>query len=255
MIIEPHISDWIDDDKSNHLKNSLSNIVPFSYGTPLFDYILKSWLKYMVFKEAIEDSCFCVDIENLFENAKLKLNKQEYNKVLEQYATYDIAKYRLTRAKVFRKWCDFHWGKNLESLFYEYKKDFDLVSCNLIRVKNEGLANEIYYRLLAQEESFEDLAILYGQGKEAQQGGLIESQSLNALPSGVEALLVGMNKNEILRPHQIGSMHCIIRMNELKMASFSADLKNQLFDKHFDSWVDAALPLLRSIIENKALTN
>lgn len=69
------------------------------------------------------------------------------------------------------------WGSKLESYFYERKQQLDQVVYSLIRTHDAAAAQELYFRLLENEQPFAEIAVLYSQGSEARTGGLIDPLS------------------------------------------------------------------------------
>ena len=57
-------------------------------------------------------------------------------------------------------------GISYRNSFLNNKDLLDKASCKIIRVNDQGLALEIFHRLLNKEDNFEMLSILYGQGPE-----------------------------------------------------------------------------------------
>lgn len=65
------------------------------------------------------------------------------------------------------------WGAKLESYFFQLKAKLDKVIYSLLRTQDPGLAQELYFRLQAKEQSFAEVAQKYSQGPESQTGGLV----------------------------------------------------------------------------------
>lgn len=64
------------------------------------------------------------------------------------------------------------WGHKVGSYFLKRKTNFDQVIYSLIRTKDKGLAQELYFRIQAAEQPFSELARQYSQGPEAHTGGI-----------------------------------------------------------------------------------
>jgi parvulin-like peptidyl-prolyl isomerase len=64
------------------------------------------------------------------------------------------------------------WKPKVESYFINCKSRFDQVIYSLIRTPDCGLAQEIYFRIQAKEQSFSELARQYSTGVEAYTGGI-----------------------------------------------------------------------------------
>ncbi len=72
------------------------------------------------------------------------------------------------------------WGGKVASYFLNRKAQLDRVVYSLIRTSELGIAQEIYFRAIAGEQSFAELTIRYSQGAEAITGGPIGPAQLSA---------------------------------------------------------------------------
>lgn len=66
-----------------------------------------------------------------------------------------------------------NFSNKVESYFLKTKARFDQVIYSVIRVKDQGLASEIYFRIQAGEQSFAELTREFSQGLEAYTGGIL----------------------------------------------------------------------------------
>ncbi len=64
-----------------------------------------------------------------------------------------------------------------------------------------GIAQELYFRIQAKENSFADLAREYSLGPEAQTGGLVGPIELNALHPVMVQMLSSSQPGQILAPY------------------------------------------------------
>lgn len=56
------------------------------------------------------------------------------------------------------------WGKKLEAYFFQSKAKLDKVIYSLLRTQDMGIAQELYFRIQAKEQSFADVAREYSKG-------------------------------------------------------------------------------------------
>lgn len=87
----------------------------------------------------------------------------------------------VTRKLKIQKFKQAKWGNKLESYFLNHKRQLDRVVYSLLRTSDLGLAQELYFRIQAGEQSFADLAQLYSQGPEALTNGLVGPIELGTL--------------------------------------------------------------------------
>ena len=86
------------------------------------------------------------------------LNAQQFEEIVIRQ--FKIEKFKLA-----------NWGDKVEAYFLQRKSQLDRAIYSLIRTNDLGVAQEIYFRLLDGEQTFEDLARRYSEGAEAQTGG------------------------------------------------------------------------------------
>ncbi|MDX2217083.1 MAG: peptidylprolyl isomerase [Oculatellaceae cyanobacterium bins.114] len=96
----------------------------------------------------------------------------------EHFLTEDQLMSRLRREVKIEKFKRIKWRRKLESYFLQRKDQLDQVIYSLIRTKDLGIAEELFFRLEAGEQSFSELASRYSQGPEAQTGGIVGPVSL-----------------------------------------------------------------------------
>ena len=96
------------------------------------------------------------------------------------------------------------WGNKVESYFLSCKFQLDKVIYSLIRTQDMALAQELYFRILEQEESFADLACKYSQGSEAQTGGCVGLVELSSCHPTLAKMLTHSQPRQLSTPIQIG---------------------------------------------------
>lgn len=101
--------------------------------------------------------------------------REQYH--LSQQQLEDLA----TRKLRVEKFKQATWGDQLQSYFFQRKRQLTQVIYSLIRTTNSGLAHEMYFRLQEGEESFVELARTYSEGPEAATGGLMGPVELGTL--------------------------------------------------------------------------
>ena len=77
------------------------------------------------------------------------------------------------------------FGNQAEAHFLQRKEEIDQVTYSLLRVKNSGMAYELYLQLEANESNFERLATNHSEGPEQRSGGRV------VVGSGIASRVVG----------------------------------------------------------------
>ena len=170
---------------------------------------------------------------------------QTQNK-LTQEQVYMMA---LRNAKI-AKFKEDTWGNQVESYFLERKVKLDRVLYSLIRTKDPSLAQELYFRLNDDGESFAELARHYSEGQEAQTGGLIGPVELSVPHPMIGRMLSVSQAGQLWSPTPIGEWYVITRLEKFVPAQFDQSMRQRLIDELFATWlkettqVTAVQPLL-----------
>jgi glycosyltransferase involved in cell wall biosynthesis/parvulin-like peptidyl-prolyl isomerase len=133
------------------------------------------------------------------------------------------------------------WGSKLESHFRQLKPKLDQVVYSLIRVRDSALAQELYLRLLEDEQSFAELARQYSQGTEAQTGGLIGPVSLSTPHPQLAHILALSQPGQILSPTNISDWWLIVRLEKFIPAQLDEPMQQRLLNELFAAWLKEQL--------------
>ncbi|HIK06748.1 MAG TPA: peptidylprolyl isomerase [Trichormus sp. M33_DOE_039] len=129
------------------------------------------------------------------------------------------------------------WGNKLESYFFQLKGKLDKVIYSLLRTQDAGLAQELYFRLQASEQSFADVAQKYSKGPEAQTGGLVGPVELNTLHPAMVQLLTNCQPGQISPPARIAEWLVIVRVEKFIPAQLDEPMKARLLNELFEGWL------------------
>ncbi len=124
-----------------------------------------------------------------------------------------------TRPLKLEKFKQTTWGNKLESYFLKYKSRLDRVVYSLIRTKDAGIAQELYFRIQEGESSFADLARKYSNGPEAETGGLIGPVELHVPHPQMAQMLLSSKPGQLWPPVLIGEWLVIVRLENLFLHS------------------------------------
>jgi len=129
------------------------------------------------------------------------------------------------------------WGKKLESYFFQSKAKLNKVIYSLLRTQNMEIAQELYFRIQAKEQSFADVAREYSRGPEAQTGGLIGPIELNQLHPSMAQLLANTQPGQVLPPTRIAEWFVIVQLEKFIPAQLDEPMKVRLLNELFEGWV------------------
>ncbi|MEH2445489.1 MAG: peptidylprolyl isomerase [Nostoc sp.] len=143
----------------------------------------------------------------------------------------------ITRKLKIEKFKQTTWGNKLESYFFQSKAKLDKVIYSLLRTQDVGIAQELYFRIQAKENSFADLAREYSLGPEAQTGGLVGPIELNALHPIMVQMLSSSQPGQILPPTRIADWFVILRLEKFIPAQLDEFMKVRLLNELFEIWL------------------
>lgn len=151
-----------------------------------------------------------------------------------------------TRGQRIEKFKRATWGHKLESYFLSRKSSLDKVIYSLIRTKDAGVANELYFRIQEGEQSFGELARKYSQEPEAQTDGLLGPVELSRIPSAVAQMLYVSQTGQVWSPIRLGEWVVIVRLEQLIPAVLDEAMRQQLLNELFKGWLQEQLVKLTS---------
>ena len=147
-------------------------------------------------------------------------------------------------------WARNQWGHRLDSLFLQRKDCLDQASCRLLRVNQQGLALELYHRLLAQESTFEAVSQQYGVGPERFHGGKYKLQSLTSFPGNLGLLLRKLQPGELSKPLRIGEQFGIVQLTAFVPAVHGQSSEQRLLEMELQQWMDGMTSHLEVLVSS-----
>ena len=138
------------------------------------------------------------------------------------------------------------WGKQLESYFWQRKSDLDLVIYSTIKVTDQDLAQELFFRLSEGEQTFAEAARQYSQGIEAYTGGMMNPIGIGRLPKSLCQVLRYLNPGELYRPIAFNNYFMIVRLEQIIPAKLNSLTAQSLLDEMFEAWVQKQLKILET---------
>lgn len=149
-----------------------------------------------------------------------------------------------TRRLRIEKFKQVTWGHKLESYYLKRKAQLDQAVYSLIRLKDPGIAQELYFRIQEQEQSFAELAHQYSLGREAQTGGLAGPVDLGSLHPHLARLLSISQPGQLWEPRALEEWHVIVRLEKLIPAQFNEFMRQRLLNELFEGWLREQLDQL-----------
>ncbi|GFE70787.1 peptidylprolyl isomerase [Chroococcus sp. FPU101] len=166
----------------------------------------------------------------LTEETQQQAWQQRYQLSAEQLEAMATRKLRIEKYKESR------WGTLIPSYFLKRKGFLDRVIYSWIRLADEGVAHELYFRLVEGEQSFDELARLYSEGSEAITGGLVGPVEVGTLPEGFAYMLRGCTVGQINLPVRLGQHWVIVRLEQWIGVELDRSLYQRLLNEQFELW-------------------
>ncbi len=164
----------------------------------------------------------------------------------EQLAALTVREVKLEKFKQLT------WGDQLEGHFRKCQGKLDRVVYSLLRTKDPGIAQELYFRIEEGESSFEELSKEYSQGAEAQTGGLIGPVELNIPHPKIAQILSTSQQGQLSTPTKIGDWWIIVRLEKYLSAQLDETTSRRLLNELFQGWL---ITQMKNVQLNSQSTN
>ena len=130
------------------------------------------------------------------------------------------------------------WNDRVDAHFIKRKSQLDRVVYSLIRVEKPEVAQELYFRIKDDENTFSALAMEYSQGTEAQTGGLIGPVEINAPHPKIAQILATCQPGQLIPPTRVGEWIVIVRLENYLSAKLDEPMRQRMLDELFREWLN-----------------
>lgn len=129
------------------------------------------------------------------------------------------------------------FGGKAEQRFLQRKNSLDRVVYSLLRVRDEGLATELYLRLLDQEQSFSDISRSFSEGPEKTTNGLVGPVPLTQAHPILAEKLRCSGVGTLVEPFRIDDWWIVVRLENYLPATFDTTMADAMNLELFEEWV------------------
>ena len=165
-------------------------------------------------------------------------NDASLNNWLENhYLTRDELIHQLSLPIKLSKLAIDEFGNQAEAHFLQRKEQIDQFSYSLLRVKDSGMAYELYLQLEANEASFENLAADHSEGPEQRSGGKVGPGSLKQAHPRLQQLLRTATPGVVQEPILIEQWWVVARLDERQEASFNDAMRQRMANELLQDWL------------------
>lgn len=138
-----------------------------------------------------------------------------------------------------QKFCDLNFQPKVEARFLDRKNSLDRVVYSLLRLKDRGLARELYLQISAGEADFAKLASEFSEGPEQHTRGVVGPVPLNqAHPLLAERLRI-TSPGELLEPFMIETWWLVARLETLQPAQLDEPMRQAMAKELMEEWLQA----------------
>lgn len=181
--------------------------------------------------------------QQFYEKNQLNSEAEREAWLAQNGMTFEQMEALATRQLRIEKLKQASFGHKVESYFLSRKSKLDKVMYSLIRTKEVGIAQELYFRIQEGEQSFAELAREYSQGPEAQSGGLIGPVEASMAHPVLTQMLSASQPGRLWPPTRLGEWLVIVRLEKLIPAQLDESMRRQLLNELFSSWLQEQLRL------------
>ena len=153
------------------------------------------------------------------------------------YLTRDELIHQLSLPIKLSKLAIDEFGNQAEAHFLQRKEQMDQISYSLLRVKDSGMAYELYLQLEANEASFENLAADHSEGPEQRSGGKVGPGSLKQAHPRLQQLLRTATPGVVQEPILIEQWWVVARLDERQETSFNDAMRQRMANELLQDWL------------------
>ena len=176
-------------------------------------------------------------IEQFYQNNQLTTPQaiakalEHYSMSLEQLEAVAMRELKIEKLKQAT------WGTKLESYFLQCKPQLDKVIYSLIRTFDAEVAQELYFRIKAGEQTFADCASMYSQGAEAQTQGMLGPVAISQPHPAIAQKLTISQPGQLWPPMKLDEWFVIVRLEKLIPAQLDDAMRSTLLNHLFETWL------------------
>jgi parvulin-like peptidyl-prolyl isomerase len=127
--------------------------------------------------------------------------------------------------------------------FLSRKNQLDRVVYSLLRVREPGLARELYLRIAEGEADFTDLAARYSEGPERDSRGIVGPVPLTQAHPQLAERLRTAPVATLLEPFVVESWWLVVRLESLASATLDRATERQMAAELLDEWAEEEVGL------------
>ena len=160
--------------------------------------------------------------EALLRDFKYKNEIDNPRKMKEYCRTHLLSendlKYSIEKEERTKNYCNKFFSPDIETKSLSQNKIDATVSYSLLRVSEEGLANELYLQLTEENANLKDLINKYSEGPEKKSDGIIGPSPITKSHPILVKQLRSAEQGKLLKPFKIENWWLIVRLESFVLA-------------------------------------
>lgn len=147
-----------------------------------------------------------------------------------------------------QKWMEEAYRDQLEPYFLERRDELEQVVYGMIRLRNQGAAEELYLRLLDDQADFGDLARSHSLGEERFTRGLVGPMLISQPHPTIRSVLQNLAVGDLHPPFRVDNWILLVQMEHRQPARLNdatlLQLSQELLQRDLEAVLDAQLEAL-----------
>lgn len=131
-------------------------------------------------------------------------------------------------------WLEQNYANEVEALFLERRAGLERLVYRVLRLRDQGVAEELYLCLLEGESSFAELATRFSKGDERFWGGLTGPVAVGQIDPRLRERLLRLGSGQIAPPLRLDCWVLILQMEQRLPASLTPAVRQQLLQELFE---------------------
>lgn len=175
--------------------------------------------------------------QQFYQKNKLQSEAELQTWLAQQGLTREQLEPLITRDVRIEKYKRETWEHKLEHYFLQRKSQLDRAVYSLLRVKEIGIAQELYFRIQEGEATFDELARQHSQGVEAETGGLLGPVELGVPHPAIAKILATSQPGQLAPPVRLSEWVVIVRLEKFLPAQLDGPTQQRLLNELFETWL------------------
>ena len=158
--------------------------------------------------------------------------------------SFEDLRYFATKNARLRRWLTRRYREEAELRFLERKLDLDQVVYSLLRVNEQGLAEELHQRIHEGECDYADLSEQFSLGPERNTRGQVGPVPLSQGKPELTQRLRVSRAGQLWPPFRVGEQWWVMRFERLIPAQLDARNRGRMIEELFQVWFKERVQLL-----------